>query len=168
MFLIRWAKYLGLWQEESPPPDPRLDKMNQMLTQADRLSRLVANGNWAGRRANWRTKKLTSVHPHIYSLIHTVRSTTNAVIARSKPTVETRLSRRHLDNLHTVTLDDYLVDDKGMGVAPLVIMRELLTSITDLVGNIRKTKEDEEYYDYYLRQCTNLFDELEIIIKTYL
>lgn len=170
MLFARFKKWLGFGQEEAPPPDPKLDKMNQMLSFADRLGRLLSMGNWKGRQAKWRTTKLVSVHPNIYSLIHTVRSTTNAVIAKSKPTVETRLSRRVLDNCHTVSMDDYLVDDKGMGFAPEIIMRELLTSINDLVGNIRKLKEenDEEYFDYYLRQCTNLFDELEIIIKTYL
>lgn len=169
MYWKRFLSWFGIGVEEVTPPDPRLNEMNSMLVFADRLSRLISSGNWKGRRVTWRTSTITSVHPNIYFLIHTVRSTTNAVMAKTKPPLETRLSRKYLDNLTTLSKDNYLVDDQGMSCQPEIIMRELLGAITDLVNNILELeKTDANYFDYYLRQCTNLFGELEIIIKEYL
>lgn len=166
-----WKQLLALFGmvEEIVPPDPRLKQMDLMLVIAGQLSRLIGNGYWKGRRVTWRTSKLTSVHANIFFLISAVRSTTNAVMSKTKPPQETRLSRKHADNLTAVTLDSYLVDDQGMSCQPKVIMCELLEAIDDLVNNIRTLeKTDDERFDYYLRQCTHLFVELEIIIKEYL
>ena len=169
MFWTRLKEWLGFGKEDVPPPDPRLEKMLQVTNTADRLGRLIAGGHWKGRRTSWRTAKLVSVHPDIYSLIHTMRTTTHAVISKGKPTVETRLSRRVKDNLYEKTLDAYLIDEKGMSFTPDIIMLELLKEIRILRENIMAYETtDDNRFDYYLRQCTNLFDELEYIIKAYL
>jgi hypothetical protein len=164
--LLRW---LGFGQGDAPAPDERLDKMNAMLVQVDRLRRLIGQHTWKGRRGTWRTSKLESVHPNIFYLINTVRSTTDAVISKSPPPREAILSRKFMDNLYPVTLDGYLTDEQGLTCPPETIMRELIKAIEDLVNNIRMYDQtDSTYYDYYLRQCSTLFGELEIITKTYL
>lgn len=166
-----WQKFLtfiGFGVEDAPPPDDRLDLMVSMLQHRDRMKRLIEQQTWKGRRGTWRTSKLMSVHPNIYYLIDTVRSTTNAVMSKSPPTREAKLSRRYLDNLYPVTLDNYLLDEQGMTCPPSVIMLELIKAIEDLVNNIRAIEQnDPTYFDYYLRQCSALFGELEIIIKAY-
>jgi len=164
--LLSW---IGFGQEDAPAPDERLDKMNAMLVQMDRLRRLIAQGTWKGRRGTWRTSKFESVHQNIFYLINTVRSTTDAVLSKSPPPREATLSRRFVDNLYPVTLDGYLTDEQGYTCAPETIMRELIKAIEDLVNNIRMYDQtDSTRFDYYLRQCSNLFGELEIITKTYL
>lgn len=164
--LISW---LGFGRQDAVVPDERLAMMETMLMYRDRLQRLIGQHAWKGRRGTWRTSKLESVHKNIFYLIDTVRSTTNAVMSKSAPPREAILSRRYLDNLYPVTLDQYLTDEAGLTCDPESIMWELCKAIEDLANNIRMLDQtDSTYYDYYLRQCSTLFGELEIIIKAYL
>jgi hypothetical protein len=166
--LERFLSWLGFGQEDASPRDERLDLMNSMLSQRDRMKRLIVQGTWKGRRGTWRTSKLTSVHKNIYYLIDTVRSTTNAVMSKTEPSMAATKSRRYLDNLYPVTLDNYLTDEQGLTCEPETIIRELIQAIEDLVNNIRAWEQkDGHRYEYYLRQCSHLFGELETIIKAY-
>lgn len=167
--LQRFLSWIGFGQEDAPAPDERLDKMQSMLNTVDRMRRLIGQGTWKGRRGTWRTSKLESVHPNIFYLINTVRSTTDAIISRTSPPKDAKLSRRFIDNLYPVTLDQYLIDEQGQTCTPETIMRELLEAIADMANNICVLDQtDPNQYDYYLRACSNLFGELEIITKAYL
>ena len=167
--LQRFLSWIGFGQEDAPAPDERLDKMQSMLNTVDRMRRLIGQGTWKGRRGTWRTSKLESVHPNIFYLINTVRSTTDAILSKTSPPKDAKLSRRYIDNLYPVTLDQYLIDEQGQTCPPETIMRELLEAIADMVNNIRMLDQtDPNNYDYYLRVCSNLFGELEIITKAYL
>lgn len=171
--LQRFMNWLGFGEQKdaSVVPDTRLglEQFNAMLEMHGRLTRLIGQHTWKGRRVTWRTSKLESVHMNVFYLIDTVRSATNAVISKTQLSREAKLSRRYTDNLFPVTLDQYLIDEQGMTCDSETIMRELLKAIEDLVNNIRMLEQSsEEYFDYYLRQCSTLFTELEIIIKAYL
>ena len=167
--LQKLLKWLGFRHAEKGVVDPRAEKMEAMLVQLDSMQRLLDNGTWKGRRAAWRATKITSTHANMFHLINTIRSTTNAVMSKTKPQTSTRLSRKYLDNLSTTTLDGYLLDDFNMTCSPYAIMCELTSAVNDLVNNIRPlSNTDDTHYDYYLRQCTHLFTELELVIKAYL
>lgn len=167
--LVKILKWLCFGWAALPPADKRVDGMLTMLYYINRLAKQISNESWKGRQPHWRLTQVSSVHSNIYYLLHTVRHTTLSVMSRTKPSVETRLSRRVADNLTTVSLDSYLTDDHGMTCPPQVVMMELAVATRELVNNIRELeKTDEDYYDYYLRQCSNLFTELEIITKAYL
>lgn len=167
--LLRFLKWLCFGWAVLPPADKRVDGMYAMLFYINRLAKRISNESWKGRQPHWRVTKVSSVHLNVYYLLRAVRNTTLAVMAKSKPSIETRLSRRVPDNLTTVSLDTYLTDEYGMSCPPQVVMMELIVAARELVNNIRELgKTDDEYYDYYLRQCSNLFTELEIITKAYL
>lgn len=121
--------------------------------------------------ANWRQVKFHSLHNDIYYLLWAVSNSATSAKFLETPDVEVTKSRKLLVNLKPNNLEAYLVDVEGNMADVRETFNKLKESTQHLIRMVKNhegKESDTDYFDYYSRQNTNLFEELTVILKLYI
>lgn len=118
-----------------------------------------------------RSVAVETLHPDIYHLLDALYSSKRYM--RNRETFPAELIRgRHMIHevrLHPQDLEAYLVDSTDRMGDRYEAFGDLKAATESLLNYLEhKIGPQDRFFEYYLRQNVNLFDELALILKAYL
>lgn len=148
-----------------PQPQTQIQQLRALLAcwDPDELARISL--------PTLRQTAVDTLHPDIYHLLEAIYSSRRYMRSREAFPAELVRGRlmRYEVRLYERNLESYLVDVEQRIGDRFEIFGELRNALQGSLNYLElEIGPQDRFYDYYVRQNVNLFDELAVILKAYL